>query len=358
MLRWSLCIATYDRASVLMRCLACAFAQTRLPAEVVVVDASAEWRAAAEDAGRLCEAAGVPLRYLPASARSSAVQRNQAIEAAESDVLFLIDDDSFMQPDCAALIMAVYEADAEGAIAGVCAMNAPEIPAAAMIETAGGAVVRKTSGVRKSGRLRNVVMRTRFGRWINAKVLMQGKEALFLPYEPERPDPRAPDWAAALPARAVRFMPGFATTVRRAVALREPFEGSLRYYTAFEDLDATYRWRRHGALLSLPTARLHHFEAASGRVSRTVVIALQLLNMLVFIKRNAERPETLIGRYRWMLARRLVSELLKDLISRRWRMPQVAGVLVAMRAWREVLAVPRDQLDAWYPEFQGRLMTR
>lgn len=355
MLRWSLCIATYNRAAALKNCVACALAQTRAPHEIVIVDSSDDWRATREAIAALCaHRPEIALRYVEGQARSSAAQRNQAITTAKGDVLFLLDDDSFMHPDCAGRIMAVYEADADGSVAGVCASNTPEPPA--VIFLGGDDLQRKASGVRTAGGLRRRLLGSRVGRWINSKVLMQDRDELFLEYEPGRHEPEAPVWAASMRAQRIRFSPGFASTVRRDVALREPFETSLRFYTAFEDLDASYRYRRHGVLLGVADARVHHFEAASGRVSRTAVIALQLLNTLVFLKRRAATPEAMLGRYRVMLARRLLSETLKDLLACRWRLPQVAGVMIAMRAWREVFATPADRLDDWYPAFQKRLI--
>jgi glycosyltransferase involved in cell wall biosynthesis len=357
MLRWSLCVATYNRAAALRNCVVCALAQTRPPCEIVVVDSSDDWSATRDMIAALCaDRPEIALRYEQGRARSSAAQRNQAIEAADGDVLFLIDDDSFLHPDCAERIMAVYEADADGAIAGVCANNTPEPPA--VLAAGGGDLERKASGVRAAGGLRKAVLGSRAGRWINAKLFMQDRDELFLEYEPGRAEAEAPAWAASMNARRIRFSPGFASTVRRAVALREPFETSLRFYTAFEDLDASYRYRRHGVLLEVADARVHHFEAASGRVSRTAVTALQLLNTLVFIKRRAAAPEALLGRYRTMLARRLLSETLKDLLARRWGLPQVAGVMIAIRSWREVFATPAERLDDWYPAFQKRLIER
>lgn len=350
--RWSLCIATYNREQILLHCVRCALAQTLRPAEIVIVDATDDWMATREAVAALCaDAPEVQLRYMPAEARSSAFQRNQAIGAAEGDVLFLIDDDSLMHPDCAERIMALYERDTEAVVAGVSPANVPQNPIGPDV-----GVDRKESGRRGGPSLMQRATRTRIGRWINARVLMQQKEELFLPYEEGRVEASTPPWADEAGAVRIGFLPGHSCTVRRAVALKEPFETSLRFYTAFEDLDASYRYRRHGVLLRLPAARLHHFEAASGRVSRAAATALQLLNMLVFIRRRAADPEAMMGRYQRMLARRLLGETLKDALSGRWEMPQARGVLMAMQRWRAVRGIPVDQLDAWYPEFQAALI--
>ena len=117
-LSWALCVATLDRIEILEACLRCVLSQTRRPSEIVIVDASAAWRAHAQRARSIVDGS-VPLVYVAARRPSLTVQRNQALELARSDILFLIDDDSLMHPDCAASILAVYESDGEGAIAAV-----------------------------------------------------------------------------------------------------------------------------------------------------------------------------------------------------------------------------------------------
>ena len=151
-------------------------------------------------------------------------------------------------------------------------------------------------------------------------------------------------------------MPGSAMTVRRDVALAEPFDPSLRYYAAFEDLDAAYRYARHGAVLQARQAHLHHYEATGGRMKRKKVIIFQLLNMIVFLKRHAARPEDFLWRYRVLMGRRLVGEGLKDLLARRWDFPQLRGVLIVMQEWRKVWDRDVSELDDWYPEFQKMIL--
>lgn len=146
--------------------------------------------------------------------------------------------------------------------------------------------------------------------------------------------------------------------MRRHIALAEPLDRSLRYYAALEDLDASYRYGRHGILLRANDARLHHFEVAGGRVKRRTATTFQLLNMLVFIKRNAGDPARWLARYRLMLWRRLLGETIKDALSRRWDFPQARGVLTAMRNWRKVWRTPVGDLDQWYPGQQRGILDR
>lgn len=355
MLTWSPCIATLNRHDVLMVALAHVLRQTRPPEAIVVVDASDNWeegRARAEE--MLTDRPGIRLDYMTSPVRSSATQRNLAISRASSDVVFMIDDDSFLHDDCAERLMEIYEADTGGEVAGIGATLVDENPAAAGAD--GPAIPeRKETGRVSLDRMARKALGTRLGRWINRELLYQSAEMLFLRYDEPRMRP-VPDAVAHLDVQAAPFMPGSGMSFRREMGAKEPFDPALRYYAAFEDLDVAYRISRHGALLRANRARLHHFEAASGRIKRQKVIAFQLLNMAVFLKRHAADPEAHLPAYKTMMRRRLLSEFLKDALSRRWRFPQVAGVLTARRHWREVWDQDATRIDAWYPAMQKRIL--
>lgn len=354
-LTWAPCIATLNRHDVLMVALTHVLRQTRPPSEIIIVDASDNWTEGRDLAmARLSEHPNIRLDYLTSPVRSSATQRNLAISRATADIVFMIDDDSFLHDDCAEALMTIYDADTNNEVAGVSAQHVQTNPAA-QLKTAGKEIVQKESGRHLMAKLSSTVLKTALGRWINREILFQSPEVLFLRYDEPRPK-IVPTSATDLNVTAVALMPGSGMSFRRTTALEEPFDTTLRFYAAFEDLDVAYRAARHGALLRANTARLHHFEAAAGRIKRQKVITFQLLNMAVFIKRNAERPDEFRGRYRLMLLRRLLSEFLKDGLSRRWQFPQLKGVLTAKKHWHEVWKRDIDEIDQWYPEFQKRIL--
>ncbi|MFC3631256.1 glycosyltransferase family A protein [Paracoccus angustae] len=356
MLTWSLVIPTYNRREVLLRVLPPALGQTVPPVQVVIVDSSRDWQDT-RDAVRAIAARhpAIRLDYLQAETPSSATQRNQGVEQAIGDIVVMIDDDSFLYPDYAERILAVYAADARGVLAGVNGVNVP-VMFDAHAEASAGLAHKDDTQDRIRG-LRDRIMRYRLGRWISRRILFQDMHALFLKYDGER-GLEVPAEFAGLAVSPMTFMSGHGLSVRRRIALAEPLDRSLRYYAALEDLDASYRYGRHGLLLRADGARLHHFEVAGGRVKRRTATTFQLLNMLVFIKRNARRPEAWLATYRWMLWRRLLGETIKDALSRRWDFPQAKGVLTAMRCWREVWAIPVADLDGWYPGYQRAILDR
>lgn len=349
---WTLIIPTYNRREVLLRVLALALKQTVPPIQIVIVDSSDDWAETRVAAQTLMgDHPHIRLDYLQAEERSSATQRNQAVRHATGDIVVMIDDDSFLYPDYVERILDIYAADHEGILAGVNGRNVTAMPDLAAVE----GLTRKESGQRSVEGLRNRVTAYRFGRWLNSKVLFQDMNALFLKYDGER-KPNIPAAFADLDVTPMTFMSGHGLSVRREIALAEPLDVSLRYYAALEDLDATYRYGRHGRILRANDAKLHHFEVAGGRVKRKTVTVFQLLNVLVFVKRNAPEPERWLGTYRWMLWRRLFAEAVKDVLARRWSFPQTAGVVTAMRAWRKVWDKPVEQLDNWYPAYQREIL--
>ena len=350
-LDWGLVIATKDRIKALQVCIGLALSQTRPPAEVIVVDASAEWQDHRDRIGRLlADHPGVRFHYLQAALPSLTVQRNQGIAQAQAAVLFLLDDDSFMYPDCAERIMAIYEADAEGRIGGIQTGVAALPPPAA---TDAGAQKKRGSKTIGAGQGK---ARGRVGRWLLQRVLLLDKAALFIPYDKLRPLPPLPPVLAGQEVSAVRLFQGYRMTFRRQVVLEEPFDEMLRYYCPGEDIDASYRISRRYLLLTAPAARLHHFTSAGGRIDRLRTTTLSALNQAVLLRRHAADQTGARRRYFALMRRRLLAEVLKDALSRRFDLPQARGILQAHARARRIFGMTSKELADWYPAEQARLL--
>jgi GT2 family glycosyltransferase len=335
----------------LAECIGLALRQTRAPAEIVIVDSSDDIsegrRLVSEQVSRM---PGVRLVYEHSPIKSSTVQRNLAIAAAQADILFVIDDDSFMHADCAEEVMRIYEADPDREVAAVEIRATPTPP-----KTGDAPLDRKRSGRRGLDEIIIALRKLPFWTFVEKRLLFQDKATLFVEYDCGAPERRTPDSVSRLDVRRIPLLAGCVMTVRREVALREPFDTALRYYAAFEDLDVAHRYTRHGVLLRSNRALLHHVEATGGRMKRKTTVIFQLLNMLVFIKRHALDYDDAVQRYRSMLWRRLPAEAVKDLLSRRWSLPQAQGVLFAIRRYPTVLAWRDDEIDAKYPELQRKI---
>lgn len=343
-LSWALVIATYRREHILPRCLRLAVQQTRPPAEIIVVDSSPDWEKT-RDAVRAELAAVHPAirwTYVAAEKRSSASQRNQGARLATADVLFLIDDDSLMYPDCAEQILRIYEADLGGAVAGVNAVHVPappDEPADPLAQNPSEHGTTKQYGL--VARLVRGLLRA---------------DDVFVPYDADFPHRPLPAEVAKLPIGTRPLMVGWGMTFRRDICRREPFEEILSYYAAGEDSDMGYRASRHGLLLTALEGRLCHLGAGGGRLHPFVVAALGNLNPLVLhrlyttdLARSRRRSRGLLWRRFWIL-------LAKDLSRLRLSLPNARGILFAWRHLGVIFRKTEAELRAWYPDFQKRLL--
>lgn len=347
-LRWGLIISTYNRERILPLCIQLALEQTRPPVEIVVIDASQNWQTTREHvmdifAGRTN---GIRWVYEPAAVRSLTMQRNQGIQHATADVLFLLDDDSLMYPNCAMEIMRIYEADVDARVAGVQASATPISP----VDFCGDA--KKATGAKldTDGGLGAVIKQ-----WMWRTLFLMDAEKLFIPYDGCFPEHAMPPELQSLAVRRAFLFQGFRMTYRRSVLLDEPFEPRLRYYAAGEDLDQSYRASRHGCLLTASDAKLHHHESASGRPPRFKASCLGCLNQALLLRTHSAN----LGRMKWsyyqLNARRFVAEMFKDALSHRWTFPQTRGILAGCCLSYFVFTMPDRDLDVWYLDLQDSL---
>lgn len=348
-LTWGLVIATYNREKILPTAIRYAVQQTRKPVEIVVVDASDNWKETCESIHRtiLHDYPEIRTTYVPAETRSSACQRNQGIQIATADVLFMIDDDTFMYPDCAEKVMQVYEADRTGQIVGVQPAGIEQPPADAIV-----ADERKQTGG-TGGQFSRLGA---IGDWLWKHVFLMNIEVLWIPYERQFPRHSIPLTVQHLNVAPARLLHGWRMTYRRSAIAAECFEPLLIYYAAAEDLDASYRVSRQGALVEASDAKAHHFYSGSGRINRFQVNAISVLNQALFLKKNSDNLGRDLIRFYILNTRRFVADLLKDLLSRRLTLPQVRGLLTGFWYAPTIFRQSLDDLKDSYPRLQRKLM--
>jgi GT2 family glycosyltransferase len=349
-LSWGLVIATYQREKILSQCLTLAVEQTRKPAEVIVIDASDNWQTTcnqvmSEIADRYPEIRWI---YQAADQRGLPLQRNQGLALATADITFLLDDDSLMYPTCAEAIMQVYEADTEGVVKGVQSILAPTVPGAIAIEDEAKAV-----GWHRDQWIPGIAS---FQRFIWRYLFLMDSDFLCIPYDGEFPSYAVPDSLSHLNVRPVKIFHGCRMTYRREAIAQESFEPLLLYYALLEDMDASYRVSRHGMLLETSDAQLHHFQSNSGRLSRYVVSVLSAMNQAVCLRRYSNDLSRDRDRFYWLTSRRIIAEIFKDGLSRRWTFPQVRGLLLALQYAPYAFNLSEEELAQWYPCFQKELI--
>jgi GT2 family glycosyltransferase len=344
-MKWSLVIATYNRPEALRRCVKLAINQSRPPAEVVIVDASDGWEFERSKILRaIAPSATAAIRwcYKPAVVRSLTSQRNQAIALATGDVLFLIDDDSFMWPDCAEEVLKVYEADMRRCVAGV-APVAHDLPP------------------ESSSRCDSTEAKTRYWRALaqQLSVLLDREmyvERLLLPYDAAYPDHPIPPELAGMPVGATRYFNGFRMTFRASSIREVGFDETLRRYAAGEDLDASYRASRRGVLLNAFKARIFHAQVPQARLSRHTSTLLGILNIAYLLRCKGYNSTRLLSSFQWRVLRRLVVDVARDASRKRFSFPCARADLKALSHLRDIARTSDQEITNWYVALQERII--
>lgn len=344
-LTWSWCIATYKRHDVLCQAAEHVLRQSYPPSELVITDASPDWRVGKEQlettVARLTGPASPRVHYQPATVPSSAAQRNQSIESSTADIVFLLDDDTFLYPDCAAKLLEVYDKDTRGTVPSVVAVNAARMPPSHSDRNVTGPMPAPLEH-------KTNVFATFARRMLRA-------DDIFVPYDISYPDHPIPEYLSSLPLATRRSVAGYCLTCRREVALREPFNGRLRRYCPGEDSDMTYRLSRHGPILARTDALLYHAEAPGERLELFERTALGAVNPLLLHRLHSADLSYSAKRNAALLRRRLVIELAKDISSRSLTLPRARGILFALRQLDPIFRSDDETFDTLFEDLQQRL---
>ena len=229
LLSYSVVICTLERRDDLLRCIDSWLRQDPLPLAIVVVHGGGS-----EDMEQHLQAliggTGVALRYLHMSP-SLVRQRNAGIRLAEGDVVFFADDDAVYSRGYAAAVLAVYQADREGAVGGV-----------------QGTIANPGKPVATRSRLANIFLLTR----LNGNGTLQ-----------------ASAWPAFCAARSelarVEVFSGPAMSFRREVLAEFQFDETLAVYYTGDDFEMAYRVSRKYQLFQTHGAQLMHYLSPQGR---------------------------------------------------------------------------------------------
>ena len=347
-LTWGLAIATHQRVDALTVTIRLALQQTWPPSEIVVVDASRDWQSTRDRLKPLFEtgkAQGIRVVFEYSSCLSTAVQRNRCLDLSDADILFLIDDDSWMFADCAEQIMRIYEADRDELLTSVAAFPSAQPPATISPEKACKAEAERAAP--------NVSQHSRPVRWV--RNLLRADE-LFVPYDASPPDPRVPQPLRDYHLGTRLTTPGMTMTVRREAACRVHFCDILAGPSYGEDNDFTYRLSKHGSLVTAFNAKLYHAGSPRGRSRGFGCSALKALNQAALHRLYSTDLAASRRRLRRVFARRVVIEAMKDLRGLAISLPHARGYAFALTRLDKILSLPIDTLKQWYPDYQRRLL--
>lgn len=365
-LDWSLVISTINRREVLAITLKCALTQTRLPSEVIVTDASESWEADRD----WIEQQVAPYRfeglrwvYQPAEVRSLTAQRNQGIAESRCPILFLIDDDSWMYPDCAERILETYEDPANRRVVAIQCVHRGTPPdeiasSDANAEESAGSLKQKRSWYRENAGFDKTLRSWGVTRFLRHQLLLQSTGIDLIPYYGGFPVYSEETRFTGSALRPVRFMSGYGMTFRRDVLEKEKFESAMHYYAAGEDMEISYRVRQHGMILLHREARLHHYQSASGRLSRFTVSQMAVLNRMLWVKLRSTNHLRDYTKMAILTARILLAEFLKEGFAARWTFPRLRGTLAAVPKMVKMASLPTSQVRPWYIGLQRKLVER
>ena len=241
-------IPTRDRAAALRRTLESLADQSAQPAEVRIVDASADRSTRA-----LCEEVIPSLRstvlWHGSELAGAASQRNQGVRGCSQPVIGFMDDDILFEPDCLARLWGALQSDDR--IGGVNAMITNQ-------------------RYQSPGRISRLVFRLIDGRPESSYAGSVLGPAVNL----------LPDDREDLPEVVrVEWLNTGCTFYRREALPDPPFPGHFKGYSLMEDLTLSLTVGRCWKLANARTARIYHdSQPGSHKIDPKLVAEMQLVN--------------------------------------------------------------------------------
>jgi GT2 family glycosyltransferase len=241
-------ICTYRRASSVARILPSIFAQTRMPDQLVIVDASPDSETE-EVLNAFLESNGRPFtvnyRRVSGALRGLTRQRNAILKLADRTITVFFDDDVILDKDCLATLEKVLNARSD--VSGVAACNRNELSAPAL--------------------------RWRLLCWVRGVPdLVPGRYhrcglAIPLSLVPTTPETVEVD-------RLCGNAMAWRTDLARRLGFAERFHG----YAQSEDVEFSRRAARHGRLLICNRAKVDHYPDQNGRPQLTPLARMGVVN--------------------------------------------------------------------------------
>ncbi len=265
-MRISVILPTMNRRRELPGFLEHLLAQTRLPEELVVVDAGSD--PVQDLLSEALEGTPVALIYTRAAPGTS-TQRNIGIDRSRGEILFFLDDDMMLEPDYIERSLECFALDYDPPVGGVM-----------------GTCTNEPSGS-----------------------LERTRRLLGLTHDsPEGQDP------ALYTAGGVRWLarPRQVTPVpvagtgrvayRRECLEAERFDDFLPGYTYAEDVELAFRIAKRWTIVQTPHARLFHKHSPAARVSLPDRSGRVLYSRFYFFRRHRRKTPRNLAAFAWSTA--------------------------------------------------------
>ena len=269
-MRTSLIICTKDRPDDLRRTLDSVRQQTRLPNEVIIVDAGS--LGSLDVVMSRDTADTLHARYFQTPPVGTNYQRNIAVRESTGDVLLLIDDDVTLSPHYLENVVAVFTQDTTGTVGAV-----------------GGRAFNEKNDQDATG-LRRMLL----------PVIHGIRRFAFLPV-PSSNGRMLPSGLANYPdlseeQQSIEALYGCCMSFRRDVFTKVQFEEKFHGYCYLDDLDIARELRRAGyEILYAPTATLTHHQSPNNRLEKDDLYRMWVVNFYYILAKD--RTRTLWNKY-------------------------------------------------------------
>jgi len=265
-LKVSVIICTKDRPADVIRCVKSIFSQSRLPDELIVVDASFDNQL--HDQLALHNQQQIALKYVR-SAPGLPHQRNIGVQQASGHIIFFFDDDIVLEADYLSEVILVFCSDNDYEVGGVMGD------------------IYELRRARETWQWWRYVLRKVFflPRFADGSFLSSGSAT----------------WPYGLDhIQFTEFLAGGQTAYRSEVFDQEVFDENLEGYALYEDADFSYRISRIYKNIYTPRARCWHLESSGNRLQRRQLLEVRLKNFSYLFYKNF--PQSLWNKLTFHLA--------------------------------------------------------
>lgn len=343
-LSWSLMVITYNRAKFLVECLKHALNQTRIPSEIVIVDASDNWQETFDHIKELYAEhwENVRLVYEPAKVRGIPYQRNQALDLTTSDVVFSLDDDIYLWPNAAEVVMEAYDCDKDEEVAMVGGFFVDGLPGE----------VEPPSDTAEETSTQHLDIKQAVKSKLEGALTL---ESHFVPYGKEIEYPDLPEGLKGKGYLAGGLINGGRTTFRRKFGVESRWSVLLRYYATHEDSDFSYRLSSYGKIIQAPKAYFFHADGAEDRPFKFKINTIRVRNLMAL--HRATTKNRFLSAWRLTLSFLFYTffYLLIDPMRKRFTLPNALSYAYGVIQVPYFLFYPFEDFKKWYVDLQERM---
>jgi glycosyltransferase involved in cell wall biosynthesis len=345
-LTWSLVVATYNRRSVLMEALYFAATQSRTPKQIIIVDSSPDADATKNilEKQLFTKFCKIEWLFIKSKNKSAAIQRNEGIDHCTGEIVFFIDDDCFMYPKYAEVIMAIYEKDTNKKLMGICGHLTETSP---NLEN-----FQETIRLENKHKILIKKILSKFQYTFHHYVLANTSLSRFHQYMGKIPKHKIPHFDLTYNIKPIQLFGAGRATFPLNVIKQNRFNNDLLYYSRGEDLDLTYRLSLLGPMVMVFDAQIFHCHHPTVRPDMYTMTLIGTTNVAYFQQYN--NPKSIYRKVTFFrkVLRRIFGGFIHNLIELDFKFPIPRGLIAALPICIKILFIKNIDLRGWYLEFQ------